>query len=66
MSAGEKFADSDLIGIPWRIVISERSLKDGGVEVLMFLADNHWNRVCEGVSPSGTIALERVDLFSLS
>jgi prolyl-tRNA synthetase len=33
ISAGEKFADSDLIGIPYRVVISERSLKDGGVEV---------------------------------
>ncbi len=32
-SAGEKFADSDLIGIPYRIVVSTRSLKDGGVEV---------------------------------
>jgi prolyl-tRNA synthetase len=30
--AGEKFADADLIGIPHRIVISERSLASGGVE----------------------------------
>ena len=30
---GEKFADSDLIGIPWRIVVSSRSLEAGGVEV---------------------------------
>lgn len=33
MSAGEKFADADLIGIPYRVVISPRSLKDGGYEV---------------------------------
>ncbi|MCF7834232.1 MAG: prolyl-tRNA synthetase [Candidatus Pacebacteria bacterium] len=33
MSAGEKFADSDLIGIPYRIVVSERSLKEGGFEL---------------------------------
>ena len=33
ISAGEKFADSDLIGIPCRVVISERSMKDNGVEV---------------------------------
>ncbi len=33
ISAGEKFADADLIGIPWRIVVSEKSLKEGGVEV---------------------------------
>jgi prolyl-tRNA synthetase len=24
MSAGEKFAESDLIGIPWRIVVSAK------------------------------------------
>jgi prolyl-tRNA synthetase len=33
VSAGEKFADSDLIGIPYRVVVSEKSLKAGGVEV---------------------------------
>lgn len=32
-SAGEKFADADLIGIPLRVVISEKSLASGGVEV---------------------------------
>ncbi len=32
-SAGEKFADSDLIGIPYRVVVSKRSLTDGGFEV---------------------------------
>jgi len=31
--AGEKFADADLLGIPYRIVVSERSLKDGGFEM---------------------------------
>lgn len=30
--AGEKFADSDLIGIPLRVVLSARSLENGGVE----------------------------------
>jgi prolyl-tRNA synthetase len=33
MSAGEKFADSDLIGIPYRVVVSKRSLTDGGFEI---------------------------------
>ncbi len=33
VSAGEKFADADLIGIPYRVVVSEKSLKAGGVEV---------------------------------
>ena len=32
-SAGAKFADADLIGIPWRVVVSEKSLTSGGVEV---------------------------------
>ncbi|MFA5871233.1 MAG: aminoacyl--tRNA ligase-related protein [Parcubacteria group bacterium] len=32
-SAGTKFADADLIGIPYRVVMSEKSLKAGGVEV---------------------------------
>ncbi len=32
-SAGVKFADADLIGLPWRVTISPRSLKQGGVEV---------------------------------
>jgi len=30
---GEKFADSDLIGIPTRIVVSEKSIAAGGIEV---------------------------------
>jgi len=32
-SAGEKFADADLIGIPWRVIISEKTLKENSVEV---------------------------------
>lgn len=32
-SAGEKFADADLIGIPLRIVISERTLKSNCAEI---------------------------------
>ncbi|MDR3559625.1 MAG: His/Gly/Thr/Pro-type tRNA ligase C-terminal domain-containing protein [Candidatus Pacebacteria bacterium] len=32
-SAGAKFADADLIGIPWRIVLSEKSLAAGGAEI---------------------------------
>src|SRR3989339_365324 len=33
VSAGEKFADADLIGIPWRAVVSKKSLAAGGAEV---------------------------------
>jgi len=32
MSPGEKFADTDLIGIPLRLVISEKTLKEDSVE----------------------------------
>jgi prolyl-tRNA synthetase len=32
-SAGVKFNDADLIGLPLRVVISKRSLKNGGVEL---------------------------------
>jgi len=32
-SAGEKFADCDLIGIPRRLVISERTLKQNCAEL---------------------------------
>lgn len=32
-NAGEKFSDSDLIGIPKRYILSEKSLKDSSVEV---------------------------------
>jgi len=30
--AGEKFADADLIGCPYRIVISKKTLAENGVE----------------------------------
>lgn len=33
ISAGEKFADCDLIGIPYRLVISAKSLEKGGLEL---------------------------------
>ncbi|MEI7765455.1 MAG: aminoacyl--tRNA ligase-related protein [bacterium] len=33
LSAGEKFADSDLIGIPYRAVVSLRSIKENGIEL---------------------------------
>ncbi len=33
VTAGEKFADADLLGMPVRVVVSKRSLENGGVEV---------------------------------
>ncbi len=32
-SAGEKFADSDLIGIPYRVIVSSKTLADAEVEI---------------------------------
>ena len=33
ISAGEKMAEADLLGIPYRIIVSEKSLESGGVEI---------------------------------
>ncbi len=33
--AGEKFADSDLIGIPYRVIVSERNLSEGKLELVL-------------------------------
>lgn len=33
IGAGVKFKDADLIGVPWRVTLSARSLEQGGVEV---------------------------------
>ncbi|PIP87324.1 prolyl-tRNA synthetase [Candidatus Campbellbacteria bacterium CG22_combo_CG10-13_8_21_14_all_36_13] len=33
VNPGEKLADSDLIGIPYRVVVSEKSITAGGVEI---------------------------------
>ena len=32
-SAGVKFKDADLVGVPYRVVISTRNLKEGVVEI---------------------------------
>ena len=32
-SAGEKFADADLIGIPWRLIISQKTLEKKSIEL---------------------------------
>lgn len=33
VSDGQKFVEADLIGIPWRAIVSERTLKEGKIEV---------------------------------
>jgi prolyl-tRNA synthetase len=32
--AGEKFAESDLMGLPWRVIVGKDTLKDGTVELV--------------------------------
>jgi len=32
-SAGEKFADADLIGIPYRVIVSKKTMKEGTLEL---------------------------------
>jgi prolyl-tRNA synthetase len=34
VSIGKKLTDADLIGIPWQIVISKKSLENGGIELI--------------------------------
>jgi prolyl-tRNA synthetase len=31
--AGEKFADADLIGLPYRVTIGKKTLEDGAVDI---------------------------------
>ncbi|MEK7083859.1 MAG: His/Gly/Thr/Pro-type tRNA ligase C-terminal domain-containing protein, partial [Patescibacteria group bacterium] len=33
LRAGEKFADADLIGIPFRAVVSPKTIKNGQIEI---------------------------------
>ncbi len=33
LRAGEKFADSDLLGIPWRVIVSNKTLETGKLEL---------------------------------
>jgi len=33
VSAGNKLADADLLGMPWRLVLSEKTLQEGKVEI---------------------------------
>ncbi len=33
-NAGEKFADSDLIGIPWRVIVGKNAISSGKLEVV--------------------------------
>ena len=54
-TAGEKFADADLIGAPHRIVVSKRSLEAGGVEYKAWLSGD-----AEVIAPEAALAKLRV------
>ena len=49
--AGSKFADAELIGIPWRIVVGERGLDEGKVELV-----ERRSHAVEKLSPDGVVA----------
>jgi prolyl-tRNA synthetase len=52
--AGSKFADADLIGIPWRIVVGEKGLQGGLVEVV-----ERRTRAAQKVAPDQAVVLAR-------
>ena len=43
---GEKFADADLIGIPLRVIVSARTVKEGKLEIL-----NRRSGITEHIAP---------------
>jgi prolyl-tRNA synthetase len=55
--AGEKFADADLIGIPYRVVVSEKTLKENKVELKLRTED-------EAVLVDETVLYERIQKIS--
>lgn len=52
--AGVKFTDADLLGIPWRVTVGERALKEGQVEI-----KNRLNGAQERLSLEGMVAFFR-------
>jgi prolyl-tRNA synthetase len=48
-TAGEKFADSDLIGIPLRIVVSTKTLAENSVEIKKRSGPETWMAPLEGL-----------------
>jgi len=51
-SAGVKFMDADLIGLPLRLTVSERALKQGGVEFKRRNREEKW------IVPLGDVVAE--------
>ncbi len=61
VSPGVKFGDADLIGLPIRLTVSERSLKSGGVEMKLRRSD-----VSEIVAVADAISKTRVVIAALA
>jgi len=57
-SAGVKFNDADLIGLPLRITVSERALRQGGVELRLRAGGEAWIVPLEGVTAAAREALK--------
>lgn len=50
VSVGEKLNDTDLLGVPHRVIISEKSLEKGGVEYKQRTATQATIMVSQNVS----------------
>jgi prolyl-tRNA synthetase len=60
-SAGVKFIDADLIGLPIRLTVSERSLAQGGVELKLRREKEKRVVPLDGVLPAVRTAIERLE-----
>ena len=61
-TAGVKFNDSDLLGLPLRIIVSPRNLKDGGIVLKRRRDDSSSNIGLDDVVPEAKILLAKDDL----
>ena len=60
VSAGVKLADADLIGLPYRVIFSRRTLKEGKAEVTRRTGDAELMTVAELLSALATPSFDRV------
>jgi prolyl-tRNA synthetase len=60
-SPGVKFKDADLIGLPVRLTVGERSLKSGGVEFKRRDSQEKWIVPAEGTSARVRFEIEKME-----
>ena len=58
--AGVKFNDADLIGLPLRVTVSDRSLAQGGYEFKLRHAESRWIVPADEVIPAIRTELEKL------